>query len=98
MGEFLFEDASGRRSATFDGDLYAFFVNVAARRWFPPPTGGIAKDSIISLNYDLLLEQALGAGPHLPLYDLPADRLVEQPPDVPTICRLRLLKLHGSAN
>jgi NAD-dependent SIR2 family protein deacetylase len=78
--------------------LYEFFVNVVARRWEKPPTTGIARDTVISLNYDLLLEQAMDLTPLLPLYDLSSEVIGEEPPGQSGKMQVRLLKLHGSAN
>lgn len=96
--EYIYRDGENQSSAVFGGDLYEFFVNVVARRWEKPPTTGIARDTVISLNYDLLLEQAMDQTPLLPLYDLSSEVIGEQPPGQSGKMRVRLLKLHGSAN
>ena len=96
--DYTYRDGETLRSAVFGGDLYEFFVNVVARRWEKPPATGIAEDTVISLNYDLLLEQAMDQTPLLPLYDLSPEVIGEDPPGQSGKVRLRLLKLHGSAN
>jgi len=96
------------------GNMYDLFVSVVARRWDPLPATRIAQDVIISLNYDLLLEKAIEESPKderlavgrtvkpwslAPLYDLPSE-LSAEPAEFEknAVCRIRLLKLHGSAN
>ena len=96
--QFLYNKGGARAQGSFTGDIYQFFVNAVARRWFPRPEGGIAQDSIISLNYDLLLEHAMEGFPIAPLYELPPDRTKEFATSGPGSVRIRLLKLHGSAN
>jgi NAD-dependent SIR2 family protein deacetylase len=96
--EYSFRDGPSPRSTTFAGDLYEFFVDVVARRWEPPPAAGVAQDSIISLNYDLLLERAMEPGPLAPLYGLSPEVVGEEPWEQSDKKRVRLLKLHGSAN
>jgi hypothetical protein len=88
-------------------------VNIAARRWDAVPESKIAQDAIISLNYDLLLEKAIAVSPTdmrisvgrqltpgslAPLYDLPTDKFDEPSENQKAVCRIKLLKLHGSAN
>jgi len=105
---------TSRKNIYVPWSLYDLFVQTAARRWLPFPAGGIAQDAIISLNYDLLVERAMEKPPPqellryrglptrrlLPLYGLPDETQYPEgqssngdPP-----CRLRLFKLHGSAN
>jgi NAD-dependent SIR2 family protein deacetylase len=96
--EYGFRDGPNQRSSTFLGDLYEFFVNVVARRWEQPPKTGLAQDTIISLNYDLLLERAMDPGPLTPLYELSPEVLGDEPAEQSGKKRVRLLKLHGSAN
>lgn len=105
-------DFDGNNRTTTTANIYDFFVNAAARRWEAPPAA-VSQDAIISLNYDLLLERALAESPAdgrlavagskpgslAPLYDLPS-QLVKEPAEFKgiSVCRVRLLKLHGSAN
>jgi NAD-dependent SIR2 family protein deacetylase len=59
------------------------------------PLGPCVQDSIVSTNYDLLVEQALERGGLRPEYCLPDQ------PTTPTAAKkpaVRLFKLHGSAN
>jgi NAD-dependent SIR2 family protein deacetylase len=96
--EYSFREGPNQRSAVFAGDLYEFFVDVVARRWEPPPITGVAQDSVISLNYDLLLERAMDSRPLAPLYELSPEVLGQEPAAQSDKRRVRLLKLHGSAN
>jgi NAD-dependent SIR2 family protein deacetylase len=95
---FMHGVSPNQRETNFQGDIYEFFVQVVAQRWFPRPKDGVAKDSVISLNYDLLLERAMEGSPIAPLYDLPSAQVAENAADASGVCRVRLLKLHGSAN
>lgn len=95
---FSFRDGANQRTTNFSGELYEFFVNVVARRWEQAPTTGMAWDSVISLNYDLLLEEAMDSGPLAPLYDLSPELAGDEPAEQAGKTRVRLLKLHGSAN
>lgn len=108
--QFLFRQGANQQSGILNGTLYDFFVNVVARRWGPKPDDGFAQDAIVSLNYDLLLEQAMERDPALtsrtgqgcqglvPLYGLPDGVLQCNERCQPGACRIRLFKLHGSAN
>jgi hypothetical protein len=71
------------------------FVDVVAQRWeMPPPQS--AKHSIISLNYDLVIERAMLSRSLQPIYGLDASVPVELA--IPNHLGIKLLKLHGSAN
>lgn len=80
------------------GDIYQFFVSAVARRWSKAPSDGVAKDTIISLNYDSLIEQAMEGSPLAADYCLPSEKTIEHPQHRPIISKVRVLKLHGSAN
>jgi NAD-dependent SIR2 family protein deacetylase len=67
------------------------FVDIVARRWAKQPDGAVAKDSIITLNYDLVLDRALQNRGLAAAYCLP-DVL----PLNTTATQVKLLKLHGS--
>jgi hypothetical protein len=67
------------------------FVDMVARRWMPRGDLDIAKDSIITLNYDLLFDRALYRRGLVADYCLPA-----MPAQKTDDLRVRLLKLHGS--
>ncbi len=93
---YYFKDGNNQRSTAAADDAYEFSIKLIARRWFPLPAGqSIARDSIISLNYDLLIERVLEESPLAAVYDLPVDSLLSAKAYQ---CKLRLLKLHGSAN
>jgi hypothetical protein len=96
--EYLYREGAGQRADKAKGSLYDFFVNVVARRWWPQPGTGTARDVIISLNYDLLLDEAMSRNGLTPLYALPRERTIETAPAESTLCNIQLLKLHGSAN
>jgi NAD-dependent SIR2 family protein deacetylase len=97
--EYLYRpEGGGQRADKAKGSIYDFFVNVIARKWWPRPADGIARDTIISLNYDLLLEKAMYENGIAPSYGLPADRVIKATPAEAPITAIRLLKLHGSAN
>jgi SIR2-like domain len=105
--------AQASRQVSISCDLYELFVNLAARRWTEFPSDGVATDAIISLNYDLLLERAMEKKPPnsnlirpgfrpaklIPMYGLPPELTDESEiaSDQATH-RIRLFKLHGSAN
>jgi hypothetical protein len=69
------------------------FVDLVARRWTTSSSsGGYVQDSIVSTNYDVLVEKALARSNLTADYALPEHRS-------PSLCaRVKLLKLHGSAN
>jgi NAD-dependent SIR2 family protein deacetylase len=69
------------------------FVDIVARRWDTAPSSRLVQDSIISTNYDVLIEQALTQGEMEADYALPDHR-----PSTKAKAVVKLLKLHGSAN
>lgn len=107
---FYFKNGNNRHTGILRGSIYDLFVNVVARRWDPRLQDGIAQDVIISLNYDLLLEQAMQRDPAAtartgpgrqrlaPLYGLPEAMLEQDSGQQDAACKVRLFKLHGSAN
>ena len=111
---FVGDAIRGGQNVRLRGNMYDLFVSIAARRWDPCPATRVAQDVIISLNYDLLLEKAIEESPKderlavgktikpwslAPLYHLPDDLVVEPEEfEKNAVCRIRLLKLHGSAN
>jgi len=93
--QILYHDAGSNRWAERPRNITPFqnFVDIVARRWSPKPPGGIAEDTIISLNYDTLIERAMEAQETEPDYALAGF------PSSPTPKRvIKLLKLHGSSN
>jgi len=96
--DYLYRQGGTQFGANSRGTIYDFFINVVARRWWPRPEGGLARDAIISLNYDLLIEEAMYKNGLAPSYGLPAERTSEVAPADSPLCTIRLLKLHGSAN
>jgi len=88
------QTASGARSQERKQSVSGHFVDIVSRRWEQRPQNGICKDSIISLNYDLILERTMAVKGLRPLY-----RLDPRPNPVHTDeIAVWLLKLHGSAN
>jgi hypothetical protein len=71
------------------------FVSIVARRWQTRPENGEVRDSIVSLNYDLVIERAMEACGIWPDYGLPDSVM---PPRTGGKVKMSLLKLHGSAN
>jgi len=69
------------------------FIDLVARRWDSVPSSGRAQDSIISTNYDVLIEQALTQAGMEADYALP-----DHKPSTKAKVVVKLLKLHGSAN
>lgn len=72
------------------------FVDLVARRWEPKPNDRRAKDVIISLNYDLVVEDAMEDNEIQLVYSLGHETEAEK--GHAGLLNLRLLKLHGSAN
>jgi hypothetical protein len=81
----------------FNGNQYGFFVGLASALWNPgKQTGGMSIDSIISFNYDLILEREMDSLGVKPVYECTAAAYYERFPAAQV--RVRLLKMHGSAN
>jgi hypothetical protein len=75
------------------------FVDLVARRWEAKPQNGLAKDAIISLNYDLVIERAMASRSLVPHYHLfPGDSGGNEAAASPEMVGINYLKLHGSAN
>ena len=73
-----------------------YFVDIITRRWDQPETIKNA-DSIISLNYDLLIEQAMARREITPDYSI-VHRSGDPPNHPHEKAKVKLLKLHGSVN
>jgi len=86
--------ASGARSQERKQSVSGHFVDIVSRRWEQRPQNGICKDSIISLNYDLILERTMAVKGMQPLYYLDPRPGQVHADEV----AISLLKLHGSAN
>jgi hypothetical protein len=81
----------------FNGNQYGFFAGFASGRWNPSKqSDGKSSDSIISFNYDLILEREMGALGILPVYESTGAAYYEGFPQQKV--QLTLLKMHGSAN
>lgn len=81
----------------FIGNQYAFFVGIASGLWNPAKErDGKSVDSIISFNYDLMLEREMSSLGIRPVYECTGAAYYEGFP--PAKVGLRLLKMHGSAN
>ena len=93
---FIIEDpgSPGRRRVQLEMSQYAFLVAVLTGMCDPPRLS--SRDTFISFNYDLVLENAIEQLGHRPDYALSRVQW-ESDPDLrrPSI---ELLKLHGSAN
>lgn len=103
--EFLNRIANGHSGFTresgggdiFSCDVYTFFAGLATGFFDPESDRARRKDSVITFNYDLVLEKALARVGAIAEYDLPAhlDSSQRSREDTP---RIPVLKLHGSAN
>ncbi len=81
----------------FDGNQYGFFAGFASGLWNPAKqNGGQSLDSVISFNYDLILEREMHALGVSPVYECTPAAYYEGFPAARV--HLRLLKMHGSAN
>ena len=82
---------------TFSGNQYGFFVGIASGLWNPAKQkDGHSVDSIISFNYDLVLEREMSSLGIAPVYECTGAAYYSEFPA--TQHGLRLLKMHGSAN
>src|SRR5882724_5518164 len=89
-----FQSASGHSTTEArQASIMRQFVDIVARRWDTAPSSRLVQDSIISTNYDVLIEQALTQGEMEADYALPDHR-----PSTEAKALVKLLKLHGSAN
>lgn len=93
LDRVVFPDCQGRTPPLRIGDVYDFFALFLSGKLDDPALTATRKNTVITFNYDLVVDNALsrvGSAPdyHLPigLYEAPAGRSVS------------LLKLHGSAN
>ncbi len=82
---------------TFSSDMYDFFAALICGQLDDPEVRTGRRDSVITFNYDLVLEHALERSGIIPDYYLPPQlaRQDSRPPNAPS---LTILKLHGSAN
>jgi hypothetical protein len=81
----------------FNGNQYGFFAGFASGLWNPAKqSAGGSVDSIISFNYDLILEREFTSLGILPVYESTAAAYYHEFPQ--HRLGLRLLKMHGSAN
>lgn len=71
-------------------------LDIVAGRWGARPGNGMARDSIVSLNYDLAVERAMAARGLAADYCL-GDALATASEQAGQV-RINLLKLHGSSN
>ncbi len=79
------------------GNQYAFFGGFASGLWNPAKhRDGVSVDSVVSFNYDLILEREMAALGVRPVYDCTGAAYYVDFPG--TALQLRLLKMHGSAN
>lgn len=81
---------------TFTLDVYSFFANLIRGELDDPNKRKSRKDTVITFNYDLVLDNALSRTGGLPSYHLPPSLLVEPP--VEQTNSVSVLKLHGSTN
>jgi NAD-dependent SIR2 family protein deacetylase len=90
---FYFRFDSGQRKGARQASIMRQFVDIVSRRWDASPDSGVVQDSIISTNYDELVEEVLTLG------GLKADYgLAEPDSSKKGQVTLKLLKLHGSVN
>jgi hypothetical protein len=81
----------------FNGNQYGFFAGFASGLWNPSKqNAGKSSDSVISFNYDLILEREMGALGILPVYESTGAANYEGFPQQKV--QLTFLKMHGSAN
>lgn len=98
ISRFVRTEASNANSVSVYMDMYQFFAALAAGLLDPADRRQPRKDTIITFNYDLVIDDALRSLDILPDYHLcvPATYSDAAPP--PAVPRVSLLKLHGSAN
>lgn len=89
----LFTDSQGPNPQTWMGDMYVFFALFLSGRLDDPSLAATRKNTVITFNYDLVLDSALSRVGSAPDYHLPIG--LYEPPAAQA---LSLLKLHGSAN
>jgi hypothetical protein len=88
---------STRWTYRFNGNQYGFFVGIASGLWNPrKQSAGQAVDSVVSFNYDLILEREMISLGVRPVYECTGAAYYEGFPALPL--GLKLLKMHGSAN
>lgn len=92
-------EPGGRYQRTVEGHYGHLFAAYASRRWLGGRytcRDGLAPDTVITMNYDCFVDDALVDVGVAPNYELPD---ADYPPRWTKLPRqLRLLKLHGSAN
>jgi hypothetical protein len=82
---------------SFDGNQYEFFVGYVSGLWNPAKqNGGQSVDSVISFNYDLVLEREMSGIGVRPVYECTGAAYYEGFPEARV--GLKLLKMHGSVN
>jgi hypothetical protein len=81
---------------TYTSDIYSFFANLLRGELDDPNRRKSRKDTVITFNYDLILDDALRRTGGLPSYHLPPALLAEPP--VEQVNSVSVLKLHGSTN
>ena len=77
-------------------DVYSFFANLIRGELDDPDRRKARKDTVITFNYDLVLDDALRRTGGVPLYHLPPALLDVS--ENPTPQSVSVLKLHGSTN
>lgn len=92
----IFATEQGNKQRDSRSFVSEHFVDIVARRWDQPETIE-NRDSIISLNYDLLMEQAMARRQITPNYSI-TQRSGDSLNHPNEKAKLKLLKLHGSAN
>lgn len=99
-GAHIVTNESGNRyGRQVDATYLELFSALSTRRWlsgdYGIPSDGICQDTIITMNYDCLIDDALLRIGVTPDYGVP-DAFYA--PEFKHPARIRLLKLHGSAN
>jgi NAD-dependent SIR2 family protein deacetylase len=81
---------------TFSSDIYSFFANLIRGELDDPDKRKSRRDTVITFNYDLILDHALSRTGGLPSYHLPPSLLADPPGE--QVNSVSVLKLHGSTN
>lgn len=77
-------------------DVYSFFANLVQGKMDDPEKRRARRDTVITFNYDLVLDDAIWRTGGSPLYHLPTSLL--DAPEAPEPGSVNVLKLHGSTN
>ena len=93
----LFHQISGYAPYVFGGDIYRYFTGLSFGLLDDPQRRAARNDTVITFNYDLILDRALQALDIQPDYAL--DPGLTRTYDLPRVQRTcSVLKLHGSTN